>query len=108
MPNPAKPNLSIAFDMYGCPHACRHCWLGSPVWKPMDEEVVFASFAAARQLADVKVQYIAPDWREPHMAPHCGRSALRGLGSGARNPVVSIEVVWYRCCERFFLRLDPR
>ena len=65
----AKPKVSIAFDMFGCPQSCRHCWLGQIPWQPMDEQDVFSTFAEARQLEDVHVESIAPDFREPHMAP---------------------------------------
>ena len=32
--------LSLAFDIYGCPQRCKHCWIGAPCDSKMDKEEV--------------------------------------------------------------------
>lgn len=40
MPRMKSRHISVAFDMYGCPNACRHCWLGNNRTGRMSEEDV--------------------------------------------------------------------
>lgn len=64
--------LSLAFDIYGCPQRCRHCWLGTFRHQCMDVDEVIDAFLSIRQEQEreayysVQVKYFAPDVREPH------------------------------------------
>lgn len=66
--------LSMAFDMYGCPQRCLHCWLGAPPSGTMQAEEVFALFSRIREeqrqtrFFGVDIEFFAPDFREPHFA----------------------------------------
>ncbi len=65
--------VSFAFDIYGCPNRCRHCWLGHASSTVMDRDKVYREFERIRK--HVKdglekphldnVRYFAHDFREP-------------------------------------------
>lgn len=38
MPEIGSQDVNIAFDMYGCPNRCRHCWLGSRLNTRLSED----------------------------------------------------------------------
>lgn len=64
--------LSLAFDIYGCPQRCRHCWLGDLPNNYMNVEEVIDTFLRIKQEQEAKgyygvqVKYFSPDVREPH------------------------------------------
>jgi len=49
VPPIGKRHIGIAFDMYGCPNACRHCYLGKAFGPPMSEEDVRWAVAQFRK-----------------------------------------------------------
>jgi len=49
MPEIKSGEIAIALDMYGCPNRCRHCWLGLPQNRPMDQKDLRWAAAQFRQ-----------------------------------------------------------
>ncbi len=65
--------VSLAFDIYGCPNRCRHCWLGHASATVMDRGKVYREFERIRKYVKHglekphldNVRYFAHDFREP-------------------------------------------
>lgn len=65
--------VSFAFDIYGCPNRCRHCWLGRASACIMDRGEVYREFEHIREHVEHglekphldNVRYFAHDFREP-------------------------------------------
>ena len=49
MPSLNTHDISLAFDMHGCPSACRHCWLGGSSRRRLDERDVRSIVTAFRE-----------------------------------------------------------
>jgi len=73
MPQFKNKEVSIAFDMFGCPNRCRHCWLGKSSGRKMDRHEVYIKFKRIREHV-VKglekpcldnIKYFASNFREP-------------------------------------------
>lgn len=68
-----KAEASFAFDMYGCPNRCRHCWLGCASNKIMPQEDVYNEFIRIREHVEKglekpyleKIKYFSSWFREP-------------------------------------------
>ncbi len=64
--------LSLAFDIHGCLAYCKHCWIGNVKHKTMDADDVFFLFdeirkeQATKSYYGMRLEYMAPDFREPH------------------------------------------
>jgi hypothetical protein len=64
--------ISIAFDVYGCPQACKHCWLGPQKNGNLTFHDALAHFKALRseqsrdRYYQAEIEYFGPDFREPH------------------------------------------
>lgn len=66
--------ISLAFDIYGCPQRCKHCWLGSFPHQQMNAREVMNTFLKIKEEQEregyygIRVKYVFPDFREPHFA----------------------------------------
>ena len=64
--------ISIAFDIYGCPQRCKHCWVGHQNHSKMNIEKVISTFLDIKKEHNknnyygTKVNNIRVDIREPH------------------------------------------
>lgn len=64
--------LSIAFDIYGCPQHCKHCWIGSYNHSDMFPEEIFTEFNKIKndhgkhKYWGAEIQYLGIDFLEPH------------------------------------------
>jgi hypothetical protein len=69
-----KGEISLSFDLCGCPNRCRHCWLGQASCRPMDLQQAlerfdrFRSFVAGHAgiLGLNRVRFFSTYFREPH------------------------------------------
>ncbi|MDD5529002.1 MAG: radical SAM protein [bacterium] len=73
MANFFQNKISIAYDIYGCPQLCKHCWLGHFKKHPnMDVNETIANFLKIKEeqtkhkYFNIQVEYFSPDFREPH------------------------------------------
>ncbi|MGB3985961.1 MAG: hypothetical protein WBL69_08740 [Limnochordia bacterium] len=64
--------ISIAFDVYGCPQRCKHCLLVHPKHAAIDADEVISTFARIKHEHNQnrhygsEVQYLSVDFRQPH------------------------------------------
>ncbi len=64
--------VSIAFDLYGCPQACKHCWLGPQKKGNISFNEALLEFDAIKKFQekerfhDADIEYLGIDYREPH------------------------------------------
>jgi MoaA/NifB/PqqE/SkfB family radical SAM enzyme len=72
MANIYNNEISLAFDVYGCPQRCKHCWVGHPRNSNMNVEEVISMFSSIKNEHNdnnyygSKVKYLRVDIREPH------------------------------------------
>ena len=72
MANIYKDEISIAFDVYGCPQQCKHCWLGHPGHSNMNVNEVISNFLRIKaehnenNYYGTEVKYLRVDIQEPH------------------------------------------
>jgi hypothetical protein len=77
MPEFRDKEVSIAFDLCGCPNRCRHCWLGRSSRSSIDLSEAIQSFSEAREWVRggkelphlSRVRYFGGHVREPHYCP---------------------------------------
>ena len=61
--------ISIAFDVYGCPQRCKHCLLVHPKHAAIDADEVISTFARLKhehnqnRYYGSEVQYLSVDFR---------------------------------------------
>ena len=65
--------LSISFDLHGCPNRCRHCWLGRATAGTMD-------VSEARRLFEAFRRHVASGAERPDL------QRIRLFGSWLREP----------------------
>lgn len=72
MPKIYNNKFSLAFDIYGCPNRCKHCWIGFPKHSKMNPDEVFDAFSKIKNeqenlsYYDSELEFIDISFREPH------------------------------------------
>ena len=86
--------ISIAFDVYGCPQRCKHCWVGHQSHSEMNEDEVISTFLNIKEeqnenrYYDSEINYLRVDIREPH----CGDNYKELYGRVDEINDCSVEV----------------
>lgn len=72
MPEIYNNKFSLAFDIYGCPNRCKHCWIGYPKHSNMNPNEVIDVFLRIKEEQNTflhynsELEYIDASFREPH------------------------------------------
>lgn len=74
MPAFRNGEISLAFDICGCPNRCRHCWLGQASTRGIDLQRAVELYRELKALLNAKggyfdltkVKYFSTYFREPH------------------------------------------